>query len=95
MTTRSPKQRRIPRAVLPFGAGGAAFASALYVGTPVWVAGISALASALIGVVPHLLPQESEHRLALWRALFRHLETMKGLRLDAARAEDLHDRSPG
>ncbi|MGW7256760.1 hypothetical protein [Streptomyces sp. NPDC054834] len=86
MTSRPARRRLLTRTVPPVGLGALALAAKYYVGIPGWAVVLSTLAGALIGVLPELLPQESEHRRDVWRDWLRHRERMARLRITAAEA---------
>ncbi|MEV5879966.1 hypothetical protein AB0L75_38305 [Streptomyces sp. NPDC052101] len=90
MTTRTSVRRFLARTVLPVlpvGAGGLTLALMYCTGAPLGgVATVGATVSTVVGALPQLLPQESEHRRDVWRDLLLHRERMARLRINAAQA---------
>lgn len=81
MSVRPAARRLIIWAAPPVGLGAIALAGKTYAGTPGWVAALIAAAGVVSGVLPALLPQESEHRRDVWRDWLHHRERMARLRI--------------
>ncbi|MFJ2566573.1 hypothetical protein ACIO02_27190 [Streptomyces sp. NPDC087568] len=84
MTTRPATRRLVSRIAPPLGGGALALAATSYASVPGWPIVLAAVAGAMAGVLPALLPQESEHRRDVWRDWLRHRERMARLRISAA-----------
>ncbi|MFV5997653.1 hypothetical protein ACNPQM_35995 [Streptomyces sp. NPDC056231] len=86
MTARPAARRLFNWTAPPVGLGVLALAAKAYAGVPGWVVALTTVAGVVIGVLPALLPQESEHRRDVWRDWLRHRERMVRLRITAAEA---------
>ncbi|WP_329167549.1 hypothetical protein OHB49_45395 (plasmid) [Streptomyces sp. NBC_01717] len=81
MTARQAARRLITRTAPPVGLAGLALAAKTYADVSGWVALLITVVGVVIGALPALLPQESEHRRDAWRDWLRHRERMARLRI--------------
>ncbi|MFJ3310855.1 hypothetical protein ACIPSA_49570 [Streptomyces sp. NPDC086549] len=86
MTTRPSARRLLARTARSVGAGSLTLALTYYIGAPAWAVAVCAAVGTFLGVLPQLLPQESEHRRDVWRDWLRHRERMARLQITAAQA---------